>query len=343
MRIAIVNDLMPAVETLRRTLQEVPGCEIAWIAQNGLEAVEKCAADVPDLILMDLLMPVMDGAESTRKIMQESPCPILVVTSTVDKNVAKVFEAMGQGALDAVNLPTLGHDAEAQKSRAALLKKIRTVCKLRGLPSYKEKIISSPSASQVNVPTLIAIGSSTGGPKALAEVLSRVQTTCEAALVIVQHVDESFSSGLVKWLSYQSPLPVELAVRGRRPEKGRVYIAGTNDHLVLTSGLTFSYTAEPIESVYRPSVDAFFLSIAAHWPNTGMALLLTGMGRDGASGLAVLRKKGWHTVAQDESTSVVYGMPKAARELNAAVEILPIDKIGPAIMNFLRKKQGAKA
>lgn len=343
MRIAIVNDQKQAVEDLGKIILSAPGHEVCWVARNGAEALKKCAADKPDLILMDLMMPVMDGVEATRRIMNEAPCPILVVTPTVDGNAAMVFEAMGRGALDAINTPVMGEDPEAQKSRDALLKKIKMIGKLGGAPP--KAAVSRPTAQEAteHVPPLIVIGSSTGGPKALAEVLSRLPADLEAAIVIVQHVDGAFSAGLANWLDGQTPLRVKLAPEGGRARKGTAYMAGTGDHLVLTPDRRFCYTQEPRRSNYRPSVDTFFRSVANHWPEACVAVLLTGMGRDGAEGLDVLHRAGWHTMAQDEATSIVYGMPKAAKELGAADEILPVRDIAPAILRFLQNPTtGAK-
>ncbi len=347
MRIAIVNDLNMAVESLRRIILSVPGHEIAWIARDGEEAVRKNAADTPDIILMDLIMPKMDGVEATRRIMKESPCSILIVTATVGNNAAKVFEAMGGGALDAVNIPMMGQGAEAERSRYTLLRKIHIIGKLRGVASNE----TNPDRSfkiHEPVPPLIIIGSSTGGPGAVAKILSGMPENLEAVIVVIQHVDEKFSAGLADWLDSQTLLSVKLAAEGEHPESGKVYVAGTNDHLILTPRLIFSYTPEPGNISYRPSVDVFFNSAAEHWhpdPNCRgvlkgnqknkcgcIAVLLTGMGKDGAKGLLTLRNAGWHTIAQDEKTSVVYGMPKAAKELDAAVEILPVQSIAPAIL-----------
>ncbi|MCP4346329.1 MAG: chemotaxis response regulator protein-glutamate methylesterase [Desulfobacterales bacterium] len=340
MRIAIVNDLMVAQESLRRIILSVPGHEIAWSARDGSEAVKKAAADTPDLILMDLIMPVMDGVEATRRIMEEYPCPILVVTATVGNNAAKVFEAMGYGALDAVNIPMMGSGAEAQRSRYTLLRKIHIIAKLRGM-SFNASNHIPPSEIAEPAPPLVVIGSSTGGPKALAKILSDLPNAFEAVTVIVQHVDEKFSAGLADWLDAQTLLQVKLAAEGERPETGKVYVAGTNDHLIFTPRLTFSYTPEPGNISYRPSVDVFFESVATHWLTdlSRIAVLLTGIGRDGAKGLATLRQAGWHTIAQDEKTSVVYGMPKAAKELNAATEILPIEDIGQTVLSLVTSNQ----
>jgi two-component system response regulator WspF len=348
-RIGVVNDLKP--ESLCRIILSVPDYDIAWIARNGAEAVRKCALDRPDLVLIDPDIPGIDGVEVIRRIMAHTPCPILIVTPAVQENAAKVFKAMGCGALDAVNTPIPGDDEQARRSREALLKKIHTIIKLQGgeyIPprtevfrGQTEMFRPKTEAFRVifpdQVPPLVVIGSSTGGPKTLVQVLSRLPNNLEAAIIIVQHLDEEFSAGLADWLNVQTPLRVRVATRGAYPEKGVVDVAGTNDHLILTPGLTYTYTPEPRNNPYRPSVDVFFKSVAKHWPDKGCAVLLTGMGRDGAAELVNLRKLGWYTIAQDQATSVVYGMPKAAKELDAATEILSIADIGPAILNFLKQ------
>jgi two-component system, chemotaxis family, response regulator WspF len=335
MRIAIVNNMVMAVEALKQVLMTVPGYEIAWIARDGAEALTRCARDTPDLILMDLFMPVMDGVEATRQIAKQFPCIILIVTDSVENNAGKVFEAMGHGARDAVNRPILGiQGADAAKP---LLAKIATMSKLIGKsnqpPTTKTQpatIASKPTAHPL--PPLVAIGSSTGGPKALAAILSRLPANFGAAIAIVQHVDMQFSAGLVDWLDRQTPLTVRVAATGDRLEQGIVLVAGTNDHLSLRADLTLHYIKEPIDYPYRPSVDVFFKSLAQSWSRKATAVLLTGMGQDGAEGLSVLRSRGWHTIAQDEQSSAVYGMPKAAAQLNAAVEILPPEAISDSLV-----------
>lgn len=329
LRIAIVNDLLIAIEALRRVVVTVPEYDIAWIARDGAEAVAKCAADTPDLILMDLLMPVMDGVEASRRIMLDSPCAILVVTSSVSGNASKVFEAMGYGALDAINTPILGAQGDPEGG-AGLLSKIAKIGKLLGKPAKSSK--SSFSTAKLSIPPLVVIGASTGGPQAVAKVLASLQEDFRAAVVIIQHVDEQFAPGLAEWLNNQTPLPVNLAIAGCPLEKGKVLLAGTNDHLILSPSLRLKYTEEPRDYSYRPSVDVFFKSVAEHCPGKGVGVLLTGMGKDGAQGLSQLRSAGWHTIAQDQATCVVYGMPKAAAELGAAVEILPINAIAPVLI-----------
>lgn len=319
MRIAIVNDQPLAVEMLRRTLARASAYAIAWEARNGAEAVRQCAADPPDLVLMDLFMPVMDGVEATRRIMRDSPCAILVVTANVTESVSKVFEAMGAGALDAVSTPILD---EGDGQRSPLLDKIAMIQKL-----LKPRLPPSPPTEPEAGPTalpglLVAIGASTGGPAVLMTLLAGLPRDFPAALVIVQHVDVLFAAELARWLDQSSRIPVGIARQGDRPLAGRVYVAATNDHLVVNARRQFAYQREPADYPYRPSVNVFFGSLSRHWPRPGLGILLTGMGRDGATGLLDLREAGWRTIAQDRDSCAVYGMPRAAQELGAAGKIL---------------------
>lgn len=341
MKIAIVNDLLMALESLRRVVRSRPDYAIAWVAHDGAEAVRKCAEDRPDMILMDLIMPVMNGAEATRHIMRDSPCPILVVTATVDGNIGLVFEAMGYGALDAVNTPVLGTDGKLTGAQA-LLRKIEIIGHLITRPAPISPAapigLGAPPAAKGCLP-LVVLGASTGGPAALADILSRLPAVMNAALVVIQHVDKEFAPDMALWLGTHCPLHVKVAAPGCRPEIGAVWLAGTNDHLVLTEHGTLEYRVEPVECFYRPSVDVFYKSVAAHWSPPGVAVLLTGMGRDGGEGLLALRRCGWHTLAQDEATSVVYGMPRAAAELGAVEKILPLSAIADAIVQGIAERK----
>lgn len=330
MRVGIVNDLPLAVASLRRALMLDASLEVAWVAEDGAQAVALCARDKPDVVLMDLMMPVMDGVEATRRIMAESPCAIVIVTVDVGRHTARVFEAMGHGAVDAVDTPALG-GADPQQAAAPLLRKIRNVAWLIG-----ERV--APRADCIRVPTpssgsraLIAVGASAGGPPALAQLLAALPADFPVPIVLVQHVDVMFAEGMAKWLNDQVPLNVRIAREGETPRAGSALLAGTNDHLRLSASGALTYSAAPREMLYRPSIDVFFESVATHWRGDAVGVLLTGMGRDGALGLKALRDRGMLTIAQDKDSCAVYGMPKAAAEMGAAVEIKPLVSIGPRL------------
>jgi two-component system response regulator WspF len=330
MKVAIVNDSKMAAEILRRILEGLPDFTPAWIAYSGEEALRLCAQVKPEIILMDLIMPGIDGAETTRRIMQSTPCVILVVTATTVGNRDMVFDAMGHGALDAVNTPVLGIDGKLDGAEP-LIQKLRTVSRLVGghrpkLGQPRQKVVV-PDTSDLPI---VAIGASTGGPQALAQILSQLPRHFSAGVLVVQHVDEQFTLSLASWLQHSCALPVRIASDGETLHPAGVWIAGTSDNLAYDNG-RLSYMPPKKDAIHRPSIDALFLSLARPHRATRIGVLLTGMGRDGAAGLLALRKTGALTIAQDAATSVVYGMPKAAVEINGASEVMPLFLIGPRI------------
>jgi two-component system response regulator WspF len=338
MKVAIVNDMGLAVEALRRVVQSVPENELLWVARDGAEAVEQCRRNRPELILMDLIMPVMDGVEATRRIMAESPCAILVVTATVEGNSDRVYEAMGHGALDAVNTPQLGMMGQVSGG-AQLLAKMATIRRLL-TPATGRRGVTAPMTAPVSRSSgapLIVIGSSTGGPQALAEIFGKLEQNFPVPILVVQHVDVDFSAGLANWLDAEASLRVKVACVGDEPKVGEILIAGTNDHLVMRADGRLAYMVEPKEAFYRPSVDVLFESVAKHWKGRVLAVLLTGMGRDGAKGMLALQEKGSETIAQSKETCVVYGMPKAAVELGAARKSLAPSDIASELVEFARR------
>jgi two-component system response regulator WspF len=340
MRIALVNDVVTALEAMRRVIVSTREHRVAWIAHDGAEALELCGRDTPDLILMDLIMPRMDGVEATRRIMARTPCAIVVVTANVSHRSAKVFEAMGVGALDAVNTPVLERPGE-RGSAGALLAKIETIHRLIGAGRRKSPLTLPPPLARHSIQhhsQLIVIGASAGGPTALAKVLAPLPAAFPAPVVIVQHVDAQFVAGLASWLGSQTALRVRLAREGDRPEAGTALLAGGDSHLVFTGPTRLAYTDGPVNCSYCPSIDLFFNSADRYWSGDMMGILLSGMGRDGAEGLRALHARGHHTIAQDRSSSAAYGMPGAAAELHAASEILALDKIGPRLLNLVTQK-----
>jgi two-component system, chemotaxis family, response regulator WspF len=337
MKIGIANDVPMMAESLRRIVSMRPGTQVIWIARDGAQAVTMCAKETPDLILMDMIMPNLDGVEATRQIMARTPCAILVTTSSVGSNSQRVFEAMGYGALDAVDTPTLASEG------ARLL--LATIERLARVVASRTGTFTAPGITALQpmlaCSGLVAIGSSAGGPAALAKVLGGLPRNFSSSVVVVQHVDERFAASLADWLNRLSPLPVRVAEEGEQPLPGTVLLAGTRDHLAFKASNRLGYAPEPTDHVYRPSVDVFFQSMVRMWRGDAVGVLLTGMGRDGAAGLKAMRGKGWHTIAQDQATSAVYGMPKAAAEIGAAVDILPLDRIAGRIKRALESRSPA--
>jgi two-component system response regulator WspF len=214
------------------------------------------------------------------------------------------------------------------------LRKILNIGWLIGQRGRVEKTIEAPLRQASQRQGLVAIGSSAGGPAALETLLKALPENFPAAIVLVQHVDQVFAAGMADWLSSESRLPVRLAREGEPPQPGTVLLAGTNHHIRLQKNGTLAYTAEPVNEIYRPSIDVFFESVARFWNGDTVGVLLTGMGRDGAQGLKMMRQQGWLTIAQDQQSSAVYGMPKAAAAIDAAVEIQPLERIAPRLTDI---------
>ncbi len=344
MRIGIVNDMAMARECLRRIVARASGFQVAWIARDGAEAADRCKNDLPDLILMDLVMPVMNGVEATRIIMRDSPCPILVVTASTGSNHSLVYDALLAGAVDVVSTPSFGDDGYT-KAAERLLEKIgtsarQTIRKLTDIPKRPPAPIRKPMVKRsAPAGTIIAIGASTGGPSALINVIAPLPTDIAAAVVVVLHVDVQFAKGMVDWVDSMVSLPVHLAEEGEEPKTGNVYVAGTNEHLVLNRFNKFHYTEDPVDYPYRPSANTFFQSLVKNWRGEAIGVLLTGMGKDGALGLKAMCDNGWHTIAQDMETSTVYGMPKAAVDLGAAIDVLPLNLIGADLAERIRHQK----
>ncbi len=309
MRIAVACGSRLRATALRRAVAGISGHGIVWSAQSGAEALRRCGTQRPDLLLLDLEIPAIDGVEVTRRVMEKSPCAIVIVSrgrpdALEPEDVGRVYDAMGFGALDVVAAPSVNSRGEVTGA-AALEEKIRTVERLIGGATPP----STDAAASGEAPFLVALGASTGGPQAVADVLGRLPRDLGAALLIVQHIEAAYAPGLASWLQEKTGFPVLFAETGAPPRRGvALLFAGLEDR----------------------AVDLFFTSLSGHAP-PGIAVLLTGMGRDGAAGLLELRRVGWSTICQDERTSIVYGMPKAAVEIGAAALVLPLEAIGPSI------------
>jgi two-component system, chemotaxis family, response regulator WspF len=331
-RIGIVSALPEVVGCLRQALALRPQHELLWVAGDGARGAELCAQGRPDLLLMNLVEPGSRCLDAIGRIMTDSPCAILIITRNTEADSSRVFAAMGRGAIDVVDVPLPG---ACGNSAAEFLKKLDTLNTLVSTPRFipsTNRFGDTTSIARYK-PRLVAIGASAGGPGALVKLLASIPKEFPAGIVIVQHVDEQFAAGMADWLNRESILPVRIAVEGEPVVPGVVLLAATNDHLLLKTKDRLGYSLEPSECVYRPSIDVFFDSVCAGWSGEAVGVLLTGMGRDGAKGLKALRNKGHYTIAQDQATSAVFGMPKAAMALGAAVDVLPIERIAARLID----------
>lgn len=322
MRVGIAHPDRLAREALRRSLSTI-NLLASWAVNDSRDLERAGRRDPVDLVLLASSLVGANGS-IVRGLIEEG-CACLVLTDGNDEDPS-IYNALSAGALGHVQTPQL--EADGNLSGASrLCTRIQRVRRLVG--SHPPPLPSMPR-SRGHVP-VVAIGASTGGPQALAAVLRGLPGDLPAAVLIVQHIDAEFSEGLVEWLSVNSALPVQLARRGDLIQAGQVYVAGHQGHLVLLATQQFGYLAPLKADLHVPGIDMLFGSLAG-LPQPGVAALLTGMGSDGAAGLLKLRQAGWHTVAQDEATSVVYGMPRAAAELGAAQQVLPIEAISTALV-----------
>jgi two-component system response regulator WspF len=325
MKLAIIHGSPGVARALQRALQEGGEHEVVWTSQSTESVLKRIEERAPELLLLDAASAAPSCVEVTRQVVARRACAVLLLAERPQAQMTRIYEAMGVGALDVVACPL---DADGKlEPPVAVRAKLRTFAKMLGLS------IPPPRPARGKRPGLVAIGASTGGPQALFRILSDLPRDLAPAIVIVQHVDSEFSVGLAEWLQEATGLRVGLAKEGVAPRAGEVLLATSQDHLIMTMAGTLAYTSEPKLAPYRPSIDVLFGSLAEHCRVPATAVLLTGMGRDGAIGLKALRDAGWHTIAQDESTSVVFGMPKAAIELGAAERVVPLDAIASAIAN----------
>jgi two-component system response regulator WspF len=320
-KIALASNRAQLAEALHNTLPG-SGHRVCGLADSQPGLLELLQHERPQALLLDVALFGARSVDVIREIMSSAPCAVLLVTKGPEDRLTQVYEAMGAGAVDVVGWSSA--DTPSSADVQLLLAKLATVTKLLG----SDGTLPEQSSRE---PLLVAIGASTGGPQAVVDVLLGLPKPVRAAIVVVQHVDREFAQGFAAWLETQTRIPTELALPHSAPKRGVVLVAATNDHLVMTASRTFSYTPNPRELAYRPSVDVLFRSLARHWLKPGVAVVLTGMGRDGADGLLMLRRARWLTIAQDEQSSVVFGMPKAAIELGAASRVLPVSEIGRAI------------
>jgi two-component system response regulator WspF len=331
MKVAIAHADRLVREALRRTLAHSP-FQIEWQADSVDGLARRLGRSDVELLLVDLAL-LGPRADALSALLGPGRG---VVVLAHDPSAPTAYEALGQGALALLDPPRLDDGGE-------LIGAQRVVARLERLARLVDRGAAAATASPIPSGTrtpIIALGASTGGPLALARVLRDLPADLPAAVLVVQHIEGEFSQGLAQWLSTHSAMPVALAQRGDSPRAGRVYIAGPGGHLVLLPSQQFSTLMSVPRDLHVPSVDALFESLARHAP-PGAAALLTGMGSDGVSGMRALAAAGWQTIAQDEGSSAVYGMPRAAREAGVARQSLALDAIGPALARHVLRSMHA--
>ncbi len=334
-RVLIVDDSLVAREMLAQILSSDPEIEVVGMAHDGAEGAEMVERLRPDLVTMDIHMPKMDGLTATERIMAYTPTPILVVSSSVHgEGVGRAFDALSAGALEVVKKPEPRDWEDLERIGKEIIRKVRVLSRVRVITHIRGKRAQMAQGTRTSsaVPlmtsrSLVAIGSSTGGPSALLSVLGRLRADYPMPIVIAQHIADGFVPGLVSWLDGGCALKIVQAAEGEELMAGRAYIAPTGSNTEV-SGDRVHFTQPKKGQLYIPSADTLFESVARSCGDRGVGILLTGMGADGAVGLKQLFDVGGFTIAQDEETSTVFGMPKSAIEAGAARKVLAVQDIG---------------
>jgi two-component system, chemotaxis family, protein-glutamate methylesterase/glutaminase len=340
-RVVVADDSLVAREMIAQILSSDAAIEVVGMAANGHQVVEMVEKLRPDLVTMDIHMPKMDGLEATERIMAFTPTPILVVSSSVRGNgMGSAFDALRLGALEVIKKPEPRDWAELESigreviRRVKILANVRVITHIGGRRHKLEAIDARAAGSSHPGRDIVAIGSSTGGPSALLEVLGRLPADLSVPIVVAQHIADGFVPGLVSWLDAGCDVSVKIAEAGRTLEPGTAYIAPTGRNVVV-EGDALRLKPAVREQVYVPNVDTLFESVARSYGKRAVGVIMTGMGSDGAEGLRVLRNLGAATVAQDEASCTVFGMPRAAIEIDAVDRVVPLTKIASTIEELI--------
>lgn len=330
-RVLIADDSAFARDMLRGFLDSDSKIQVVGEAKNGEEAVRLAIELKPDLVTMDLEMPVMDGMEAIAEIMARRAVPILVISSVADAK--KAYAAVAQGALDAINKPELD-----VASGAALIARIKMLATVPVITHLRSGSLSKGNAGSVHpIPAtlpasaesarLFGIASSTGGPQALALILGMLPAFFPSAILISQHIADGFAGGMADWLSSICKLPVRLAREGEPVAGGTVYVSPSDTNLIVTPTRRIGLAQRLPGEIYHPTCDVLLASVAAVYGRHGVGIILTGMGSDGAAGITKIFASGGATLAQDEASSVIFGMNRVAIERGGVQQVLPADAI----------------
>ena len=343
LRVLVAEDSLTVRKRIVEALSAMPDFEVVGEAGDGKQAIEQCQALHPDVMTLDMMMPVMSGLAATEYIMAYCPTPILIVSASTNRGeLFKTYQALAAGAVDVLE-KDLGEGGDgAWESRLAgalrIVARVRVITHLKGRQTAPPEPAAAAAVTGATELRAVAIGASTGGPGAVLALLKGLPKGFPLPILLVVHLTPSFGGAFAEWLDGESPLPVAYARDGEpvpHPGKGCVRMAPPGSHLFVQDGrLRLGHGPERYSC--RPSVDVLFESVAAELGASAVGCLLTGMGRDGAAGLLAMRRAGALTLAQDEASCVVYGMPREAVQLGAAVRVLPLDRMAPALAAALR-------
>lgn len=336
LRVLVAEDSRLAADLLTQVLQADGDILVVGVATDGRQAVRLNRSLAPDVVLLDLDLPVLDGLGALERMLEERPVPVLVVTAASRGQGASVaLDALRRGALDLIPKD----DAWSPVAAGRLRDRVRTLARVRvrARPATPAGATPRRATRRWSGPPVVGIGCSTGGPPALAEVLGRLPAGFPASVLVVQHIQEGFDATLAQWLDEAVALPVAVAGDDRALAPG-VWIAPVGSHLEVTAGGRLRVRSGPLVDGHCPSASVLFQSLAAHCGPSAMGVVLTGMGSDGAEGLLALRRAGGHTVVESEATAAVYGMPRAAVACGAAEQVLRLGEVGDAMVRWARRR-----
>jgi len=347
----IIDDSAVVRQVLTQMLGADPGIRIAGAAPDPIFALQKMQRDWPDVVVLDVEMPRMDGITFLRKLMQERPTPVVICSTLTEKGADTTLQAMSAGAVDIITKPKIGLKDFLQSGSQHMLQVIKAAARARLAPVRQPRVAATPEHKPPLAPTamsqttdqVIALGTSTGGTHALEAVLTQIPADCPG-IVVVQHMPEKFTAAFANRLNQLCRCEVREAVDGDRVIPGLVLIAPGGRHMQLRrSGAQYrvSVADGPPVNRHKPSVDVLFRSVANVAGRNALGIIMTGMGDDGANGLLAMRQAGAHTIAQDRESCVVFGMPREAIERGAAIEILPLGALADVITGNHARRQNA--
>jgi two-component system, chemotaxis family, protein-glutamate methylesterase/glutaminase len=340
-KVLVADDSAFMRTALTRMIESDPALRVVGTAQNGLEALDKVSKLQPDVITLDIEMPVLNGLETLKRIMQDSPRPVIMVSSLTQEGAEATLEALDLGAFDYLPKQLSYASLDIVKIKDDLVEKIKAACRFRRRDHHRRVAEPAPmtsvaSAFRFAVPAIVALGTSTGGPKALQEILPALPQDLPVGIVIVQHMPPGFTGPFAKRLNNLSKVTVQEVQEGMLVRPGNVYIAEAGKHMTVYrrgGDVVLHVSITPSNSLHIPSVDVMMLSVAETFHSLAMGIIMTGMGADGALGMEAIFHEGGLTLGQDEASCAVYGMPRSCAEMGILKRVVPLTEIPRQILS----------